>query len=285
MCFKIPVTRHLTGLIYWINRYFFIVNCEGTRYIPQIKVSKSYHINLTAVSNLLSEGVSVVTVTNRPAFMHNTYNNFLRQTYHPRELIIILNNNSMNIKNWRQQAPPHESIKIFQLDEEVSLGECLNYAVARTSYEYIAKFDDDDYYAPEFISTGMKSLLSVNTHIVGKACRFIYFESSSTLALYEPVPEYSYVEYVPGATMIIKKLVFDKVRFPDLNAEEDSDFQEECLQKGFLIYASDRFNYVTVRRPDKDTHTFKLDDETYMGYCEEIISIDDFRPIIIRADE
>lgn len=253
--------------------------------MPQVKVSNRYHINPAAVSDLLSKGVSVVTVTNRPAFMHDIYDNFLRQTYHPRELIIILNNNSMNIENWRQQAPPYESIKIFQLDEKVSLGECLNYAVLRTSYGYIAKFDDDDYYAAQFISTGMNTLLRVNAHIVGKACRFIYFESSSTLALHEPFPEHSYVEYVPGATMIIKKEVFDKVRFPDLNAGEDSDFQEECLRQGFLIYASDRFNYVTIRRPDKDTHTFKLDDETYMGYCNELISTDDFRPTIIRADE
>jgi GT2 family glycosyltransferase len=256
-----------------------------TRLTFPVKVSKSHRITPQKAPSLYGEGISVVTVTNRPSYIFNVYNNFLRQTYHPRELIIILNNNSMNIENWRQQAPPYESIKIFQLDEEVSLGECYNYAVARTSYKYVAKFDDDDYYAADFISTGMKTFARVNAHIVGKSCRFIYFESSSTLALHEPFPEHSYVEYVPGATMIIKKKVFDKVRFPDLNAGEDSAFQEECLQQGFLIYANDCFNYVTIRRQDKDTHTFKLDDETYMGYCNKLITTKDFRPLITRADE
>ncbi|HBQ25382.1 MAG TPA: glycosyl transferase family 2 [Syntrophomonas sp.] len=254
------------------------------RSVVQVKVSKNYRINQPTVAGLSSEGVSIVTVTNRPAFMFNVYNNYLRQTYRPRELIIILNNNSMPIKHWQKQALPHESIKIFQLDEKVSLGECYNYAVTQANYGYIAKFDDDDYYAAEFISTGMRTFARFNAHIVGKCCRYIYFKGSSILALHEPSPEHSYVDYVPGATMIIKKEVFEKVRFPDLNAGEDNEFQEECLRQGFLIYSSDRFNYVTIRRPDKNTHTFKLDDETYMGYCKELIPIEDFRPLITRAE-
>lgn len=228
----------------------------------------------------ISAGVSVVTVTHRPTFMFKVYENFLRQTYSPRELIIILNNNAMNLEYWQQQAPIHESIRIFQLEEGVSLGECYNYAVTQARFPYIAKFDDDDYYAPGFLSTGIRTFDRVNAHIVGKSCRYIYFESSSTLGLHEPYPEYSYVTYVPGATMIIKREVFDKVKFPDLNAGEDNAFQDECLKQGFLIYATDRFDYVTIRRQDKDTHTFKLDDQTYMSFCKELIPTKDFRPLI-----
>lgn len=80
--------------------------------------------------------------------------------------------------------------------------------------------------------------------------------------------------------MIIKKEVFDKVRFPDLNEGEDSAFQEECIRLGFLIYANDRFNYATIRRADKDTHTFKIDDQTYMGYCQELIPTQDFKSLV-----
>lgn len=252
--------------------------------MAEVKVLKSCHINLTTLSGLSGGGVSVITVTNRPSRMLDIYDNFLRQTYRPRELIVILNHNAMNAAQWRQQAPSHESIKIYTLNQAVSLGQCYNYAVTRAQYGYIAKFDDDDYYAPEFISTGMKTLSSVNAHIVGKSCRYIYFESSSILALHEPYPEHSYVDYVPGATMIIKKEVFTKVKFPDLNAGEDSRFQEKCLRQGFLIYANDRYNYVTIRRPDKGTHTFKLDDQTYMGYCKELIPTDNFIPFITGAN-
>lgn len=260
------------------------VNVSRNHPIKQDKVARvSQKQPIRHSFNHASKGVSVVTVTNRPAFMFKVYENFLRQNYRPRELIVILNSNTMILEHWLENAPPHESVKIFQLDETVSLGECYNYAVAQASFPCIAKFDDDDYYASDFIRSGMATLSNIDAHIIGKSCRYIYFESSSTLALYEACPEHSYVDYVPGATMIIKKEVFDLVGFPDMNEGEDSEFQEECIRKGFLIYAGDRFNYVTIRRKDGHTHTFKIDDQTYMEYCQDLTVIKDFRPLISRS--
>jgi len=248
--------------------------------VPAARAGSATAPDNASYSHTGSEGVSIITVTNRPAFIAKVYENFLRQTYSPKELVIILNNNEMDLNTWKQQAPASESIKVFQLDETISLGECYNFAVGQSRFPYLAKFDDDDYYGAGFIHSGIATLTSVNAHVIGKSCRYIYFESSSTLALHEPYPEYSYVEYVPGATMIIKREVFDQVKFPDLNEGEDSIFQEECIRRGFLIYAGDRFNYVTIRRRDIHTHTFKLDDQTYMDYCKESITVKDFRPLI-----
>ena len=81
----------------------------------------------------LLPGVSVICSTNRPGFMEQVFANYLRQTYLPREFIIVLNNNSMNIEKWRAKAAPYADIRVYQLDENISLGECLNYAIEQAN--------------------------------------------------------------------------------------------------------------------------------------------------------
>lgn len=40
------------------------------------------------------------------------------------------------------------NIHVYRAPQHHSLGACLNHAVKKAKYSYIAKFDDDDYYAP-----------------------------------------------------------------------------------------------------------------------------------------
>lgn len=221
-------------------------------------------------------GISVITCTNRPSFMENVFANYLRQNHPRRELIIILNNNQMKLTEWRNKAKYYEHIRVYQIDERVSLGKCYNRAVKRARFNYVAKFDDDDYYAPLYLTDAMNAFDNTDAYIVGKACRFIYFEDFKTLGLWPTAPEFSYVSFVIGATMVIKREVFDLVKFSDITAGEDSVFQQQSIQEGFKIYATGRSNYMTIRRASKDNHTFKLDDDTYLRYCQDLCRTDDY---------
>lgn len=79
--------------------------------------------------------VSIITCTNKKSLMKNILDNYYRQTHEKKELIIILNNNNLNIQLWKKKSQNYKNINIYKLDENKSLGECLNYAVKRSNYQ------------------------------------------------------------------------------------------------------------------------------------------------------
>jgi cellulose synthase/poly-beta-1,6-N-acetylglucosamine synthase-like glycosyltransferase len=222
----------------------------------------------------------VITCTNRPQFMERVFSNYLGQTHPRKELIIILNHNSLDIGEWQARSGSASDIHIYQLDERTSLGECYNFAVGHCINDYIAKFDDDDYYAPRYLEEALYAFQITDAGIVGKICRYVYFEGSSTLALCSPAAENSYTHYVVGATMVIKKEVFKEVRFRNITIGEDSEFQNDCREKGIKIYALNKYNYVTIRRPDQDSHTYKIADQTYLSFCQFIAHTDNYLDLV-----
>ena len=133
-------------------------------------------------------GVSIMTCTNRPSRMENVIRSYLRQRYQPKELIIILNNNSMSRKEWQWRVKGYSGIKVFQLDEKVSLGECYNSAVEHASFDYVAKFDDDDYYAPNFLGGEMAAFDYTYADIVGKSARSFTSRTFLPWPTMRPIP-------------------------------------------------------------------------------------------------
>lgn len=223
-----------------------------------------------------SPGVTVMVATHRPEQMNHLLDNYLRQQYPFKELIVILNNNEFDLERWRHKIRGSRDIKVFYLRDQVTLGYCYNFAAGQAQYEYVAKFDDDDYYSPLYLKTSMELFHYTNADIVGKSCRFIFFTGLSTLAECTPGPEYDFVSYVVGATMIIRKEVLQKAPFPELTCGEDSEFQKTCLEKGFNIFAGNRYHYVTIRSADPTKHTFRINDDVYLAFCRVIAKTPDF---------
>jgi len=215
------------------------------------------------LSKISLPGVSVITCTNRPNYMEKVFSNYLRQSYVSKELVVVLNNNSLNLEEWKARAAQYLNIRVFQLDEQKSLGECLNFAIEKSYFDYIAKFDDDDYYAPAYLETSMPAFIYTDASIVGKCSIYVYFETNHTLVLLSPGHENCYVDSVRGATMLIKKEVFNKLRFQSITLGEDTQFLIDCVQNGIKIYSTNRFDYVNLRRHAKD-HTWQLDQASYL---------------------
>lgn len=226
-------------------------------------------------------GVSVVISTNRPDFMGNILANYARQEYRPCEMILILHGSTIDKRNTLNQAREYEKIRVYQVDESYTLGDCYNYGIEKSRYNYIAKFDDDDYYGAHHLTEAMRAFHYTDADIIGKHSRFIYFEKESLLMVYEGV-DYDYFVYVIGATMVFKKSIWKTVKFDSVTVGEDSNFQSAALGKGYKIFSIDKYNYVTVRRKDPLSHTFIIDDTLYMSYCKPLARTDNYLPLVIR---
>ncbi|MBL3846435.1 glycosyltransferase [Bacillus paranthracis] len=226
--------------------------------------------------------VSVVAITNRPQFMDNIYENLSNQTYENIEHIIILNNNNMNIKQWEKKFENLRNTRIFKVDEKNSLGACLNFAVGKTKGEFIAKMDDDDYYAPNYLKDMLMSFDYTDASIIGKSTYLVHFEENNALVKRKiGAGEERYSNFVAGATLVFKKEVFEKLKgFDDRNTGEDTKFIEKALKNGYKIYSNDSYNFCVIRRKNKATHTWQITDDDMLKQGHTVAFTKDFQTYV-----
>src|SRR5690606_3665946 len=112
-------------------------------------------------------------VTMRDEFLENILQNYERQEYTHKELLIVLNKDTMNLQKWKKRTRNMEGVRIYQLPEQVTLGACLNFACELSEAPYIAKFDDDDYYGPFYLTHIMKEFKNhQDVSVVGKTAYY-----------------------------------------------------------------------------------------------------------------
>lgn len=218
----------------------------------------------------LPNSVSVITCTNRPQHFERLVGNYMRQKYKMKELIVVLNKNSMKLQDYLGKIKQCKDISIYKLPESKTIGDCLNYAISKAKYDYISRFDDDDYYSPFYLQSMMRALRKSKSDIVGKRACLVFLESSSRLLLRHPKEENTFVEQIAGATLTCRKQIFNKVRFNAVSLGETVGFLKRCTNKGYRIYSTDRSHFVIRRRAQKGSHTWKISDRMLIAQSKEI---------------
>jgi glycosyltransferase involved in cell wall biosynthesis len=228
------------------------------------------------------QGVSIIACTNRPQFFKNIIDNYKKQLYRVKELVIVLNKDSMALSQYRKKVRSYSNVSVYKVPEKVSLGKCLNYGVSAAKYPFIAKFDDDDYYSPYYLKEQMKALYRSGASIVGKRARLIYLEGKKLLLICAHKDQNKFVRIIAGGTILFKRQVFNRVHFDDVSLGEDTNFLRKSWLRGYKIYASSPYNYVGIRRKNKKTHTWTATDEAVMRGNRILAKTVRFRTIAIR---
>ncbi|NIK77612.1 glycosyltransferase involved in cell wall biosynthesis [Paenibacillus castaneae] len=212
-------------------------------------------------------GVTIITSTIRPKLVEQVFNNYARQKWKSKELIIIINKNDIQMKRYEQKAKQYQNVRIYRMDEQKNLGECLNFGVSQAKYDYIAKFDDDDYYSPNYILESMHLFTHSKADVVGKRTCYFYFPHRSTLLLRRTsVPPYSPCVRIAGGTIMFHKRVFHHVRFStQVYQGSDVRFVNACLKKGYHVYTTSSYNFVGIRRANRKSHTWKVSDKKLLS--------------------
>jgi len=220
--------------------------------------------------DLSSTGISVITCTNRPSALRNILENYDRQVQKEKELIIILNNNNIDKNIWEEAAERHGNVKLIQLDQNISLGQCLNFGAEQAAFDIIAKFDDDDYYGPKYLQNAAVVFNEINVEVAGKATSFVYFEKERILALRNRGHENRFVKHIDGPSIIIRRSVLEKVKFRDISRGEDKCFCKDCLELGIKIYSMDRFQHIYMRHANVDDHTWTIENDKLLRWCQVV---------------
>ncbi|WP_164779494.1 glycosyltransferase family 2 protein [Paenibacillus kobensis] len=215
--------------------------------------------------------ITVIACTMRSSFINNVFDNYDRQLYKDKQMIIILNNDNMDIEAYRQRASqyPGNEVRVFKLPQNYKLGKCLNYAINLAKNGIIAKFDDDDYYGPKFLREAARAIKSGKAPIVGKHTAFLYFKAKQALMVFRSGGEWKYLRGIKGGTLVFRKSVWKRIPFPE-NREvgTDSSWLHRCNRRGIRIYSVSKRHYVCIRRTDYNSHTQKTSTRRYMSHCK-----------------
>lgn len=225
-------------------------------------------------------GISIIVPTSKIKYIDNIFTNYKRFSYVNKELIIILNNNNMDMEEYIIRAEKFKDARVYQLDEKYTLGECLNYGIEQSRYDYVSKMDDDDYYGDNYLTDIMNAFKYTEAQVVGKAARFVYYEESKILTMDNTYYQNKYVSWLAGGTITAKKEIFNKVKFRNINCGEDNWFIKDCNSIGMNVYAADKYNYVYMRHENLDDHTYKINSEDLISGSSVVIKTADFIPII-----
>ncbi|WP_413306939.1 glycosyltransferase [Bacillus sp. 1P10SD] len=226
--------------------------------------------------------ISVVTSTIRENMLDRVIKNFSRQNLQEKELIIILNKNDIHL------APPTAAnIRVFRLDESITLGECLNYGVSLARFEVISKMDDDDYYSPNYLANSLRQLQKTNAGVVGKAAIFVYFKKDKQLSIFRPRMNHCFLKnkkvFLAGGTLVFKKEVFKQVEFQHLNSGEDIQFQQDCLDQRYPLYSGSFHDYVLLRYEDDHHHSWQVENRAFQKHCKPLLVTERFEEYIEKG--
>lgn len=224
-------------------------------------------------------GISIVTCTNKAGFMDNIFSNYQKQILQEKELIIILNNDSLDINEWAEKSENYNNVQVYQLPEETTLGSCLNFGIDKAKFKYVAKLDDDDYYGGPYLIEVLKAFENTNADIVGKKRGYLYFPETKELRLRFTKKVPKTVTKISGGAIAAKKAVMKDIPFLDVSLGEDTSFLLNAESKGYRIHLTSQYNYAYIRR-DPSQHTWKTTNKRLKRGSKHIGFIDDISMIV-----
>ena len=96
--------------------------------------------------------VSVLMPTMRPENVARCLENFTKQTYENKELVLILNNAEFDLDSVRKEAALIPNVHVLHVEGRTTIGDCLNRGLKVASGKFVAKMDDDDLYGERYLS-------------------------------------------------------------------------------------------------------------------------------------
>jgi glycosyltransferase involved in cell wall biosynthesis len=172
--------------------------------------------------------VSVIIPTcDRPQFMALALEYYRRQTYGPRELVVV---DDGQLQPVDAAAVERVGGRLLRLEHSTALGTKLNCGVEAARGRYCVKIDDDDYYAPHYLETLLtavqeRSVLRCEPTIVFGA-PFVFFD----VAMWQTRIDDS--GGVPGSTLLFAREDWEEAPFPPIDNDEDEAFVRAQLALG-----------------------------------------------------
>jgi hypothetical protein len=249
-------------------RKLYLSECTGVLVFDK-KINES--AARLKIAKLKLPTVSIVTCTNRPQNLtKHTLKQVTQQKYPKFEWTIVVQGVlPTKDKHIIEKSCSNLNIVVnfINIDEKAKLGSMLNLGVGASSGEYIAKFDDDDFYLENYIKNSINESLALGADMVGKWMEFTYYENNNRV-YFDAGPTLNYVEteHISGSTLVFKRsLFFENFRFYEITHGEDVYFRNLLVNSGKKVYRINGFDHIVFRGSNVKNHTWQITDRYLMN--------------------
>ena len=174
----------------------------------------------------------IMPTANREQYIPFAIFYFLHQTYQHRELIII-DDGKYSV---RDLIPQHPAIHYYYTDPVGTIGMKRNYACEKAKGEIIMHWDDDDWYAADWISRQVDFLTQSGADMCG--IQHVHYYTAlqdkffTVVRKYEGMPNPN--NWVTGASLAYWRSFWQAHPFRDLQKGEDDNFIQQSGAKLFI---------------------------------------------------
>lgn len=218
----------------------------------------------------IQPGCTVVCVSNRPDRLAHALDNFDRQSYGGKHLLFVTNSGEFEVDELDKRIAAIPRARWISADPDLTLGECLNLAIAQLDTPYVAKMDDDDLYGDDFLADLMTAFTYTEADIVGKGGYYCHVASRDETWLRGAHREFKYGDYVAGGTIVASVDAVAELEFQAVPRGTDTRFLKDAAAAGLRIFSGDRFNFVQMRGADRSSHTWQIDEEHYLRNARRV---------------
>ena len=213
--------------------------------------------------------VAAILVSMRPDQAARALRSMSQQTYRPLNVVLGLHGAvpSATLLETIDDVSAVVPVSVLSHASQLTLGECLNNAIAATGAELLAKVDDDDFYGPHHIEDAVHALEYSQAEVVGKGAQFTYIEERDATVLRRPREEETFIGGSPtGATMVFRRSLWEQVRFAHRPRQVDVLFTRSARHLGARVYANSRWEFCYVRHAAG--HPWTTPAETFLAGSE-----------------
>ncbi|CTQ54738.1 3-demethylubiquinone-9 3-methyltransferase [Roseibium album] len=209
--------------------------------------------------------VSIICCSKRPRFLKHVAEQVGAQTHKEFELIFVKHSSDMQDNDIDQHLGHIKNLVVLKNDDHNVLADGLNQAITKSEYDFLAKWDDDDYYGPNYLKDSLLAFdYAPHAGVVGKGSYFTYVQSRDATYLRFPGKHYKNAKIVHGGTLLWDRRKTNSIIFTRRTQGTDTIFLKDCINEGVPILSTDQFNFVHVRYADTKDHTWKIKDEEFL---------------------
>lgn len=192
--------------------------------------------------------VSVVAVVRRAVEAGWAIENFARQSYHDKELILVPGGDGRDAEDMGEKKGLSPEARFLPVEPGTSTAQRLNRAVESASGEYVFVMSADCLYGERYVADMMLCANFAGAEVLGKGTYFVRSGSPAVPVLRFDRPEHQYTDFVVGSTLAVRRDALRRMPFRE-GDDPTWTFLEEAGRAGCRIYSADRFNHFALAPP------------------------------------
>jgi glycosyltransferase involved in cell wall biosynthesis len=165
-------------------------------------------------------------------------------------------------------------ITIVEVPAGVPFGEALNRGMRQAGGRYVAKWDDDDFYGPDFLADMVMASTYSGAELVGCFAQFIYLEQID-LTVYRRAGQSERMgRGVAGGTFVMERAFADAIGgFPPVTRSVDAAMMKATEAAGGRMYRTHGLGFLLNRRAAGHTwatpvtYFLRSVDRQWRGFC------------------